>query len=154
MHNKYIQYTHIYYVNNAFILDAINRLTTLVIIYFYIDSSNSRLLVFVTQKVLWTGNCVVAYFYSMRMYQSSVELFDRVVDTLFEVLVHCKCMFQLCLMFMVKVMWITIYIINAKESLYFIHLFNHFFAWLYWHTYLSKPSCFKVGKFIHRFFLY
>ncbi len=25
IHNKYTQYTHIYYVNKSFILDAINR---------------------------------------------------------------------------------------------------------------------------------
>ncbi len=29
IHNKYTQYTHIYYVNKNFILDAINCLTTL-----------------------------------------------------------------------------------------------------------------------------
>ncbi len=31
MHNKYTQYTHIYYVKNIYILDAINLLTALVV---------------------------------------------------------------------------------------------------------------------------
>ncbi len=31
--NKYTQYTYIYYVNKTFILDAINRLTTLIYIH-------------------------------------------------------------------------------------------------------------------------
>ncbi len=34
-HNKYTQYTLIYYVNNYFILDAINRLTALIYTQIY-----------------------------------------------------------------------------------------------------------------------
>ncbi len=34
MHNKYTQYTHIYYVNNKTILEAINRLLTIFITIF------------------------------------------------------------------------------------------------------------------------
>ncbi len=30
IHNKYTQYTHIYYVNKTFILNAINHLTALI----------------------------------------------------------------------------------------------------------------------------
>ncbi len=37
MHNKYTQYTHIYYVNKNFILDAINRLIALINITFFLN---------------------------------------------------------------------------------------------------------------------
>ncbi len=33
IHNKHTEYTHIYYVNKMLILDAINRLTALIIIF-------------------------------------------------------------------------------------------------------------------------
>ncbi len=35
MHNKYTQYTLVYYVNKTFILDAINRLTALILLFIY-----------------------------------------------------------------------------------------------------------------------
>ncbi len=35
IHNKYTQYTHIYYVNKNFILDTMNRLTALVFTQYY-----------------------------------------------------------------------------------------------------------------------
>ncbi len=36
MHNKYTQYTLVYYVNKNFILDAINRLTALILLFIYL----------------------------------------------------------------------------------------------------------------------
>ncbi len=42
-HNKYTQYTLIYYVNKNFILDAINRLTALILIYIQIENSYFKL---------------------------------------------------------------------------------------------------------------
>lgn len=65
--------------------------------------------------------------------------------SLFGFLVHCKFMFQFHLMFMglwVKAMWITIYIINAKE--FFILFIYLVFAWLYWHTFLTISSVFDM----------
>ncbi len=36
IHNKYTQYTLVYYVNKTFILDAINRLTALILLFIYL----------------------------------------------------------------------------------------------------------------------
>ncbi len=46
IHNKYTQYTLIYYANKTFILDAINRLTALILKYFLILLMLFFLLVF------------------------------------------------------------------------------------------------------------